>query len=139
MRQNLVVRSANVARILLDGVAIGVLQNVRPSDDYGPEAASGIGDIHAVEYVPTMARHTLSVSALALRKTSLYRLGIIPENGEEVLKGNVFDIEVYDKETGTVLRKYMSCSYASGDIEISKHAIIAHSATFYALDAAGTL
>lgn len=133
------VRSANVARILLDGQEVGLLQNVRPSDDYGPDAASGIGDIHVQEYVPTMARHNISVGVMAIRKTSLYKLGIIPENGDAVMKGYVFDIEVFDKVDGTMLRKYINCNYASGDIEITKHAIIAHNCTFNGLDAAGQM
>jgi hypothetical protein len=139
MKENIIVRSANHGRVLMDGIEVGLLQNVRPSDDYGPEPASGIGDIHAQEYVPTMARHTLSVSKLALRKANLYKLGIIPENGEVVLKGYVFDIEIIDKSTGEVVRKYLNCSYASGDIEVTKHAIISYNATFNALDVIGKL
>ena len=133
MKENIIVRSANHGRVLMDGIEVGLLQNVRPSDDYG------IGDIHAQEYVPTMARHTLSVSKLALRKANLYKLGIIPENGEVVLKGYVFDIEIIDKSTGEVVRKYLNCSYASGDIEVTKHAIISYNATFNALDVIGKL
>lgn len=139
MKTNLKVRSANTARIMLDGTEVGLLQNVRPSDDYGPEPASGIGDIHVQEWVPTMARHTISVSKLALRNTSLMKAGLVPENGEAVLKGNVFDIEVFDRTTGEVLRKYIDCSYASGDIEVTKHAIIASNATFNALDVSGQM
>ncbi len=139
MQQNLTVRSSNVARVLLDGNEVGLLQNVRPSDDYAPEPASGIGNIHVQEWVPTQARHTISVGFLALRKTSLYKMGIIPENGDAALQGLVFDFEVFDKVDNTIIRKYLGCSYASGDIEISKHAIIASNCQFNALDVAGTL
>jgi hypothetical protein len=139
MNTNQQVRSANVARIVIDGTEVGLIQNLRPNDDYAPDAASGIGDIHVQEYVPSMARHTLTVSMLALRKTSLYKLGIFPENGDAALKGLVFDIEIFDKVDGTVLRKYMNCTYGNGDIEITKHAIIATSATLYGLDASGTM
>lgn len=124
---------------MMDGIEVGLLQNIRPSDDYSPEPASGVGDIHVHEYVPTMARHTIQVSKLAMRKTSLYKLGVVPENGEEVLKGMVFDIEVIDKKSGEVIRKYLDCSYASGDIEVNKHAIISYNATFNALDVTGKL
>ena len=138
MKQNLQTRSANVARILFDGNEVGLMQNCRFGDDYAPEPASGIGNIHVQEYVPTMARHTITANAMALRAKSLYQLGIIPENGDAVLQGLVFDIEIYDTSTNTLMRKYLSCSYASGDLEIQKHAIIATDCTFYALDAAGT-
>ena len=139
MREHIIVRSANVGRVIMDGQEVGMLQNVRPSDDYSPEPASGIGDIHVQEYVPTMARHTINVSKVALRKTSLYKMGLVPENGEVVLKGQVFDIEVLDKATGEVVRKYLNCSYASGDIEVTKHAIVSYNAVFNALDVVGKL
>ena len=139
MKRNVLVRSSNVARVMMDGKEIGLLQNVRMSDDYGPEPASGIGNIHAVEHVPTMARHSLSVSKLALRKTSLYKLGIVPENGDGALKGLIFDFEVFDTATGEVTRAYIGCSYASGDVEVSKHAIIAYNCQFNALDVKGKM
>lgn len=139
MKENLKVRSANLARIYMDGKEVGLLQNCRGSDDYSLDPASGIGEIHVAEYVPTLARHTVTASKLALRKTSLFKMGVIPENGEAVLKGNVFDIEIYDKATGEVLRKYIDCSFSSGDIDIQKHAVVAQNVTFMALDVSGKM
>ncbi len=139
MKENLKTRSANLARVILDGEEVGLLQNITMNDDYGPEPASGIGDILVQEHVPSMARHTISVGKLALRTSSLYKLGIVPENGESVLQGNVFDFEVLDKKDGNVIRKYLSCSFASGSIEIQKHAIISYNCQFNALDASGKL
>lgn len=137
MKENLKVRSGNQIAVVFDGKQIGFIQNVSPNDDYGPEPASGIGDIHVGEYVPTMARHTLSVSAMVLKKGAMLEAGIVPENGDDVLRGLVFDFEVYDKDDGTLLRKYIGCSYASGGIEIAKHAILVQSAQFNALDVSG--
>ena len=138
MRQNLKTRSGNRIAIVLDGKQIGLLQSVRANDDYSPEPASGIGDIHVQEYVPTMARHSLSVSAMLLNRGAMMEAGIAAENGEQMLQGLVFDIEVYSKDDGTMLRKYIGCSYASGDLEFSKHAIVMQSGQFYALDVVGT-
>lgn len=137
-KQNLKVRSGNRIVVTLDGKQVGLLQSVRMNDDYSPEPASGIGDIHVVEYVPTMARHNLSVNAMVLNKGSLIAAGVAAENGDAMLKGLVFEIEQYSKDDGTLLRKYIGCSYASGDIEISKHAIVMNSGTFNALDVVGT-
>lgn len=136
--QNLKTRSGNRIIVTFGGVQVGLVQSVRMSDDYSPEPASGIGDIHVQEYVPTMARHTLSVSAMVLNVGSLREAGIAMENGDAVLQGLVFDIESYSKDDGTLLRKYMGCSYASGDIEVNKHAIVMNSGTFNALDVSGT-
>lgn len=135
---NLKVRSGNRIVATFGGVQVGLLQNVRMSDDYAPEPASGIGDIHPVEYVPTMARHQLSVSTMVLNKGALIAAGAVPENGDAVLQGLVFDIETYSKDDGTLLRKYVGCSYASGDIEVSKHQILVQSGQFNALDVTGT-
>ena len=132
------VRSGNRIVITLDGKQVGLLQSVRMSDDYSPEAASGIGDIHATEYVPGMARHTLSVSSMVLDRNTLRSNGLAAENGDDMLVGRVFDIEVYSKDDGTLLRKYMGCSYASGDLEVQKHAIVMSSGTFNALNVSGT-
>ena len=137
MKENLQVRSANLARVVIDGNEVGMLQNITMNDDYAPEPASGIGDILVQEHIPTVARHSISVGKLALRKTSLYKLGIVPENGEAVLNGQVFDFEVLDKENGDVIRKYLGCSFASGSIEVQKHAIVSYNCQFQALDAAG--
>lgn len=138
MQQNLKTRSGNRIIVQFDGIRIGLVQSVRASDDYGPEPASGIGDIHVQEYVPTMARHTISVQSMVLNTRNMRDAGITRENGDDVLQGLVFDIVVQSKDDGTVLRKYVGCSYASGDIDISKHTIVMSSAQFNCLDVQGT-
>lgn len=138
MKQNLKVRSGNRVVAVFDGKQLGMVRSVRMSDDYSPEPASGIGDIHVQEYVPTMARHTLSVQMMVLIKGALINAGLAPENGNAVLDGLVFDLEVYDKDTGGLVRKYSGVSYASGDIEVNAHQIIVQSGQFYALDVTGS-
>lgn len=138
MKQNRNVRSGNQIKVFFDGKQVGLVQSVNANDDYSPEPASGIGDIHVAEYVPTMARHTLSVSKMLLNKADLSAAGIVPENGDAVLQGYVFDIEQYDNLTGDLIRKYVGCSYASGSVEVTKHAIVTANAQFNALDVSGT-
>lgn len=138
MKQNLKVRSGNQIYVLFDGRQIGMVRSVRGSDDYAPDPASGIGDIHAQEYVPTMARHSISVSGMVLIKENMMGAGITPENGDAVLQGLVFDLEVYSKLDGKLLRKYVGVSYASGDIDIQAHQIVVSSGQFNALDVTGT-
>lgn len=135
---NLKTRSGNRIIVTFDGKQVGLVQSVRMNDDYSPDAASGIGDIHVQEHVPTMARHTLNVSTMVLNRNSMRELGISAINGDEVLNGLVFDIVSQDKDTGEVLRKYVGCSYAGGDLEIQKHAIVMASGQFMALDVVGS-
>lgn len=131
---NVKARSGNRVLIKIDGKQIGLIQSVRMNDDYSPEPASGIGDIHVAEYVPTMARHTVNVSSMVLFSGAMRDAGVAMENGDAVLEGLVFDIVVESKDDGTLLRKYTGCSYASGDVEVQKHAIIVSNAVFNALD-----
>ena len=137
-QQNLRTRSGNRLLVYFDNRQIGLVQSIRMSDDYGLEPASGIGDAKAQEHVPGMARHVLSVQSMVLNRGALREAGIASENSDAVLEGLVFDIVVASKDDGSVLRKYVGCSYASGDVEISKHAIVMNSAQFFALDVVGT-
>lgn len=134
---NLKARSGNRVIVQFDGKQIGLIQSVRMSDDYGLEPASGIGDIHVQEYVPSMARHEISVSSMVLFKAAMREAEITALDGDDVLQGKVFDIVVFSKDDGTELRKYMGCSFASGDVEVSKHAIIVANAQFNALNVTG--
>ena len=136
-QKNVQTHSANRIIVKLDGVTVGAIQSMRASDDYSPDAASGVGDIHAFEYVPTMARHSINISTMVLRAANLRKLGLIPENGDAMLKGQVYDIIEQDKDTGEILRKFIGCSYASGDIDVQKHQIVTSNAVFNALDVSG--
>lgn len=138
MQTNAKTRTGNRTLVMFDGQAVGLVQSVRASDDYSPEPASGIGDIHVQEYVPTQARHALSVSRMVLNSDKMRALGLTPENGDAALKGLVFDLVVVAKDDGAIIRKYIGCSYASGDIDISAHRIVMASAQFNALDVQGT-
>ena len=133
---NLQTRSGNRIIVLLNQKQVGLIQSVRMNDDYSPEPASGIGDIHVVEWVPGMARHTLNVNAMVLNKGSLSdaTVAVIPDNANAVLLGLVFQIEAFSKDDGKLVRKYLGCSYASGDLEITKHAIVMQTGVFNCLD-----
>lgn len=135
---NVKVRSGNRVLVKFDGKTVGLVRNLRAADDYSPEPASGIGDIHVQEYVPTLARHNLTASAVVMKSSDLRSAGIVLENGDAALEGLVWDLEVYSKDEGQLLRKYTGVSMASCDLEISAHQIIMHNAQMVALDATGT-
>lgn len=136
-QQNLKVRSGNRIIVVFDGKQLGMVRSVRASDDYSPEPASGIGDIHVQEYVPTQARHTISVQQMVLNKGAMMAAGIATVNGDAALQGLVFNLEVYSKDNGALLRQYVGCSFASGDVDISAHQIVVQSGQFNALDVIG--
>ncbi len=135
---NLQTRSGNRIILTFGGVQFGMVQSLTASDDYAPEPASGIGDIHVQENVPTMARHSLSVSMMVMNKGAMMKAGVAPENGDAVLQGIVFNVEIYSKDDGSLLANYIGCSYASGSLEVSKHAIVMQQGQLLALDRTGT-
>lgn len=136
--QNLKVRSGNRVVVKFDGKLVGLVRGLRASDDFGPEPASGIGDIHVQEYVPTMARHSLSAESIVLKRENLREAGIALENGDAALDGMVFDIEIFDKDTGALLRKYTGCSPASSESSVNAHQIVMLNVQLNALDVVGT-
>lgn len=131
---NVKTRSGNTIVVLFDGKRVGLVRSVGMNDNYSPEPASGIGDAKVVEYVPGMAQHSLSVSQMVLMKGTLMQAGIVPENSDAALEGLVFDLEVYGKTDGVLLRKYKGVSYASGSIEVNAHQIVVANGQFNALD-----
>lgn len=130
------VHHGNEVKVVMDGIELDLVQTVRGSDNYGHEPASGVGDIHIKEHVPSLARHTVTLSAFALRKDRAITLGIIQENGNAALRGKAFTIEVFDR-TGALIRKWTQCVNDSGDVTVTAHRIIVKDATFLATDAAG--
>lgn len=136
---NRLAHSANQVVIRQDNSIVGVIQSLRANDDFAPEPLSGVGDITVQEHVPTVARYSLNVSYMSLRRQSMFSEQVAFETPEDALVGTIFDIEVQDKDTGAILRKYEGCSFASGDVEITKHQIIVTNAQFLALRASGLM
>jgi hypothetical protein len=135
---NLKALSGNRVKILFGGQAVGLAQSVRFADNYALEDASGIGDIHVIEHVPTKATHTVSVTAMTLFTGNLRDQGIATINGDSALLGLVFDVVIYSRDTGLPLRSAKSCSFDSGTISIEAHRIVSAEAQFKALDVTGT-
>lgn len=152
--QNILAHSGNLITLEFDGKRFGTIQRMNVQDDYGPEPVSGIGDIHVQEYVPSMARHSITVEHAVLKKNSMRHAGLIAENGCARLQGTEFDIVIYEKnpvagaggtasQTGVCdtpmaeVRRYRYCSFASGSISIQAHRVVMTDATFNARDVVG--
>lgn len=139
MRQNINTHSGNRIAVEFDGKVIGLVQSVTMKDNYGHAEAIGIGDIHVQEHVPTKAAHDLSVDTMVLFKGNLRDAGIAPQNGDDVLGGVVFDLCIYSKDTGQLLRKYIGCTYVSGEMKVEAQKIVMNKGEFKALDVVGTV
>lgn len=134
---NVQTQTGNRVAVMFGGIQIGAMQSIRMSQDYGHEGVYGIGDMEAIEHVPGAARYSLSASQVVLKKSSMKKAGIAMENAADVLKGIVFDVEVFSKDDGTSLQKYQGCSFVSGDSDVSRNSIIMSSAQFMALTVSG--
>ena len=135
------VRTGNKILVQIGGITVGLCQSVDCQEDMSPEPASGIGDISVVEWVPTMARYTVHIEEMVLNAGSLRGAGVTPGTADDVLKGNVFDlvfVATGDLGESGLARVIKSCSYASGSVQIRKHAIVISSAVFNAIGAVGT-
>jgi hypothetical protein len=132
------VQTGNRLIISLGGVTVGAMQSARISDSVNLDAVYEIGDIDPVEMVPTRGQYTLTVTNYALKLATLRSLGLIPENANASLAGLVFDVSVYSKDTGKVLRTIRSVSYNSGDLDIRANAIVGQNSTWMALGIDGT-
>jgi hypothetical protein len=137
VQTNIKAHSGNRIDVMFDGKKVGGAKSVDLSEDYSPDPVTEIGDIHVLEHVPTVARYSLSVNSLAIRKSTMRKLGITLLDGDDALEGKVFDFLVIDKTTGALLRKYSGCSYASGSTSVTANAIVVSTGQFNALRVSG--
>jgi hypothetical protein len=72
------VRTGGKVLLRLDNKVIAFAQSARFRDDYGLEPVQIIGQLQAIEYVPTHARHEITITMLVVRNTSLVAMGLEP-------------------------------------------------------------
>lgn len=134
---NVNTKAANRIIIQFDGKQVGACKSVSLHESYNHEPVTGIGDIHVIEYVPTLASYSVQIEAMVLEKEALRSAKILTENGEDTLVGRVFDISVISKDSGEEIRKFSGCTYDSGDIRITTNQVVSTSAQFKALRVSG--
>jgi hypothetical protein len=120
------VYSGNTIVVMINNKPVGLLQNLTASEDYSPEAASGVGNPSVIEYVPTMQRINLACDSMSLKKDSLFSVGVFPGDVQSYLASNPFIVQIIDKVSGQTIRQYENCIFASGTVSIRKHTIVAH-------------
>lgn len=117
LKENILVSTGNRVAVVMNGVEVGLCQSVRCSDNYNLQAASGIGDIHVQEWVPTQAVHQITAQTMvlfiddlkgasgagAIEQSSMRgalstsQNGDIMNNGDAVLRGLTFDLHIQGK------------------------------------------
>ena len=129
--------TGNEVDVYLDGVKVDLLQTISGNSSYGQQPASGIGDIHNKEHLPSRAEHQITIDRMALRKDSLVAMDIILENGDAAMRGKTFDIEIFSKE-GPLLHKFIKAVNDSNRVNVTAHRIVISDAVFVARDQVGT-
>ena len=130
--------TGNRTIVQFNGVRVGAIQSVRAADNYARETVSGVGDIHAIEFPPTRAEHSISVSNMVLYKGNMRNAGVSLVNGDDALQGIQWDFVTYSRDTGQVLRKYTGCVFDSGEVTIEAHRVLMQTGQFKATDVTGT-
>jgi hypothetical protein len=127
--------TGNLVVLKIRGVEIGRAQSITADSDFGLEDVSGIGNVEIQEHVNTKITHTLTIDKFIINKRTLLEMGFVPVS-EDVLQMGVIDIEILTKDTGTLIKKYESCSCASYSLRVNAHAIVGENATWRSLSAA---
>lgn len=130
--------SGNEVDVFFDDLKVPLVQTVSGDDAYNHEPASGVGDIHVQENVPTRAMHTITVDAMLFKKSDLIARGIIYENGDAALQGKTFSITIQSKK-GRVMKAWDDCKCDRARVTVRAHAVLVQDATFLALDTSGVL
>lgn len=81
------------------------------------------------EHINLRYEGTATLDRFLVKKESLNDIGIAPL-GEEVLKKNVIDIEIFDKTTGLIVRVYRGCTISDYSEVFKVNAIAGENATF---------
>lgn len=131
--------TGNNVDVFINGQKLQVMTTLRATDDYGLEPVTEVGNIHVREYVPTVARHAVSISKFLMSGESAITAGIITMNGDDAMVGRTFDIEIFSKASGVLLRKYINASNTSGDVSLQANRLIVTDANFVATDVTGDL
>jgi len=150
-RQTYVANRMDVQFADSEGGAVGAVQNANVSMSFGLDGVSGIGAVTMIEYVPTVARISVSPDQVYLFRRELDRVsaggfggqtGILPHQAIESLNGVVFNITAAvlktDKDTNgqaySTLWQAVDCFLDSGDFSTAKHGTVGRRCQFMALN-----
>lgn len=139
------VRSANQVLIVVRNQVIGITKSCRIQADFALQDQAGIGDNVVIEYVPGIARITVSLSGVLLLNQNLASVGILPSTSvRDILNGNVFDVGIYSSTAGSntpnsLLIKAISCMPSSMGYSVDMGQSLSYDHSFVALDIAGNL
>lgn len=123
------VHSGQTIYLKISGKIIGRAQGLNGRRSFGTQGVYEIGSIMPQEHINLRYEGTATLDRFLVKSNSLADLGIA-SLGEEVLKQDVIDIEVFDKTSGNIIRVYRGCTISDYSEVIKVNAICGENATF---------
>lgn len=127
--QDQTVHSGHTINIKYGSTIIGRIQGLDSDRDFGTEGVYEIGSMMPQEHVANKYTASVTCERFLVRNKALAKLGFAAV-GEEVLKKNLFTIEVVDKYTGKVERSYHGCTLSTYRESFKVNAIAGENATW---------
>lgn len=137
MARNQTVHTGHTILLKIGGNTIGRAQGVDGDRSFGTEGIYEIGSIMPQEHVNNRYEGSVNIERFLVRKKDLATAGYAAL-GEEVLKRDIITIEVIDKYTCEVIRRYHGCTIVNYRETFRVNAIAGENATFTYLRASST-
>ena len=130
------VHSGHTILLKIKGKTIGRAQGIDGDRSFGTEGVYEIGSIMPQEHVNNRYEGSINIERFFVRENDLANAGYAAL-GEEVLKRDIITIEVVDKYTGKIIRRYHGCTIVSYRETFRVNAIAGENAVFTYLRSSG--
>lgn len=141
LASNQIVYTANQVNLYVAGLKGQLFERLVADSDANDEAVSGFGDAHIISVVPTAVTFHITVSKFVMTLEQVAQATdntiIVPATVSDYLTQIPFDIEVFSKTTGNLVRKWTSCVTLRHTANFERHRVVILDATFQGLDAKG--
>ncbi|BAK52961.1 virion structural protein [Bacillus phage SP-10] len=120
--------------LMIKNKVVGRAQGLDGRRSFGTEGVYEIGSIMPQEHVQNRYEGSFTLDRFFVKKKSLADLDLAPL-GEDVLKLDIFDVVIVDKETNSILRAYRGCTVSEYSETFRVGQISGENATFQYLKA----
>ena len=142
LQSNQIVYTGNSVNLYLAGIKGQLFERLVGDSDANDEAVSGFGDAHVIGVVPTVVTYHLTISKFVMTLEQIAQaVGgtvVVPATVSDYLTQLPFDIEIFSKTTGNLVRKWTQAVTLRHTANFERHRVVILDATFQALDATGT-
>lgn len=131
------VHTGHTILLKIKGRTIGRAQGIDGDRSFGTEGVYEIGSIMPQEHVTNRYEGNINLERFFVREGDLADIGLASV-GEEVLKKDIITIEILDKYTCKLIRRYHGCTIVTYRETFRANAIAGEHATFTYLRASSS-